>query len=36
MKVFTTDPAPFSGVAKRIFFEDGQEVSFGDPLVEIG
>lgn len=36
MKVFTTVPAPFSGVVKRIFFEDGQEVSFGDPLVEIG
>lgn len=36
MKVFTTVPAPFNGVVKRIFFEDGQEVSFGDPLVEIG
>ena len=36
MKVFTTVPAPFSGVVKRIFFEDGQEVNFGDPLVEIG
>jgi len=36
MKVFTTVPAPFGGVVKRIFFDDGQEVSLGDPLVEIG
>jgi acetyl-CoA carboxylase biotin carboxyl carrier protein len=36
MKVFTTVPTPFGGVVKRIFFEDGQEVGFGDPLVEIG
>jgi acetyl-CoA carboxylase biotin carboxyl carrier protein len=36
MKVFTTVAAPFGGVIKRIFFEDGQEIGFGDPLVEIG
>ncbi|MBV7520520.1 acetyl-CoA carboxylase biotin carboxyl carrier protein subunit [Ensifer sp. ENS12] len=36
MKVFTTISAPFGGIVKRIFFEDGQEVAFGDPLVEIG
>lgn len=35
MKVFTMVSAPFGGVVKRIFFEDGQEVNFGDPLVEI-
>jgi acetyl-CoA carboxylase biotin carboxyl carrier protein len=35
MKVFTTISTPFDGIVKRIFFEDGQEVSFGDPLVEI-
>ena len=36
MKVFTTISAPFGGIVTRIFFEDGQEVAFGDPLVEIG
>ena len=36
MKVFTTVSAPVAGVIKRIFFEDGQEVGFGDPLAEIG
>lgn len=36
MKVFTTISTPLGGIVKRIFFEDGQEVSFGDPLVEIG
>lgn len=36
MKVFTTVSAPFAGVVKRVFFDDGQEVAFGDPLVEIG
>lgn len=36
MKVFTTISAPFGGIVKRVFFEDGQEVAFGDPLVEIG
>lgn len=35
MKVFTTVSAPFGGTVKRIFFEDGQDVGFGDPLVEI-
>ncbi len=35
MKVFTTVNAPFGGKVKRIFFEDGQDVGFGDPLVEI-
>lgn len=35
MKVFTTVSAPFAGTVKRIFFEDGQDISFGDPLVEI-
>ena len=35
MKVFTTVAAPFEGVVKRILFEDGQEVGFGDPLMEI-
>jgi acetyl-CoA carboxylase biotin carboxyl carrier protein len=35
MKVFTTVTAPSSGIVKRILFEDGQEVGFGDPLVEI-
>lgn len=35
MKVFTTVSAPFGGTIKRIFFEDGQDVGFGDPLVEI-
>ncbi|GCA49398.1 biotin carboxyl carrier protein of acetyl-CoA carboxylase [Sinorhizobium sp. KGO-5] len=35
MKVFTTINAPIGGTVKRIFFEDGQEVGFGDPLVEI-
>lgn len=35
MKVFTTVSAPFSGTVRRIFFEDGQDVGFGDPLVEI-
>lgn len=36
MKVFTTVPAPFGGIIKRIYFEDGQEIGFGQPLVEIG
>ena len=36
MKVFTTVSAPVAGVIKRLFFEDGQEVGFGDPLAEIG
>lgn len=36
MKVFTTISTLFGGIVKRIFFEDGQEVAFGDPLVEIG
>lgn len=36
MKVFTTVASPFAGVVKRICFEDGREVGFGDPLVEIG
>ncbi|WDZ79370.1 acetyl-CoA carboxylase biotin carboxyl carrier protein subunit (plasmid) [Ensifer adhaerens] len=36
MKVFTTISTPFGGIVKRVFFEDGQEVSFGDALVEIG
>lgn len=35
MKVFTTVSAPFGGTVKRIFFEDGQDVGLGDPLVEI-
>jgi acetyl-CoA carboxylase biotin carboxyl carrier protein len=35
MKVFTTVNASFGGTVKRIFFEDGQEVGFGEPLVEI-
>lgn len=35
MKVFTTIPAPFAGIIKRVFFEDGAEVAAGDPLVEI-
>ncbi|UDF32303.1 UNVERIFIED_ORG: acetyl-CoA carboxylase biotin carboxyl carrier protein (plasmid) [Roseateles sp. XES5] len=35
MKVFTTVSAPFGGTVKRIFFADGQDVGFGDPLVEI-
>lgn len=35
MKVFTTVSASFGGAVKRIFFEDGQDVGFGDPLVEI-
>lgn len=35
MKVFTTVSAPFGGTVKRIFFEDGQDIGFGDPLVEI-
>ena len=35
MKVFTTVSAPFGGTVKRIFFDDGQDVGFGDPLVEI-
>lgn len=35
MKVFTTVGAPFAGTVKRIFFEDGQDIGFGDPLVEI-
>ena len=36
MKVFTTVSAPHGGTVRRIFFEDGQDVGFGDPLVEIG
>jgi len=36
MKVFTTISAPFGGIVTRIFFENGQEVASGDPLVEIG
>ncbi|MFC3072061.1 acetyl-CoA carboxylase biotin carboxyl carrier protein [Shinella pollutisoli] len=35
MKVFTTVSAPFGGTVRRIFFEDGQDVGFGDPLVEV-
>ena len=35
MKVFTTVSAPFGGTVKRIFFEDGQDVGFGDPIAEI-
>ena len=35
MKVFTTVSAPSGGTVKRIFFEDGQDIGFGDPLGEI-
>jgi len=35
MKVFTTVSAPFGGTITRIFFEDGQDIGFGDLLVEI-
>lgn len=35
MKVFTTVAAPVSGVVGRILFSDGEEVSSGQPLVEI-
>lgn len=35
MKVFTTVPAPIAGTLARLLFEDGQEVSAGDPLLEI-